>query len=221
MYVNLIVRKQTCCPLELNLLISLNDLFVAAMETTSKQLEWIMYYMSKYPEIQTKVQDEIDHLLGHTLEPSLDHRSVLIYTEAMIQEALRKASITPLALMHMTGQDYELNGYVIPQGTVVIGNLFASHHNPQVWVDPENFRPERFIDAEGKLKKIDDFIPFSIGKRNCLGEILARHQLFLYVVTILQKFRISAAGELPSEDTARFEITVAPHPFDVIFRQRV
>ena len=197
---------------------SLSDLFVAGMETTSKQLEWIMYYMSKYPVVQRKVQDEIDHVLGSTLEPSLDHRSTLTYTEAMIQEALRKASISPLGLLHATREDYELNGYLIPQGTIVIGNLFASHYNPQAWGDPEEFRPERFIDSEGKLKKIEEFIPFGIGKRNCIGEVLARHQLFLYTVGILQKFSVRAAGQLPSEDG--FGVTIAPQPFDVIFQQR-
>ena len=124
---------------------SLCDLFVAGMDTQSRQLEWIMYYMAKYPEIQRKVQDEVDVFVGPSLELSLAHRSALAYTEAVVQEALRKASIVPLGLMHMTGQDYELDGYAMPKGTVVMANLFASHHSPEVWGDPEVFRPERFI----------------------------------------------------------------------------
>ena len=103
---------------------------------------------------------------------------------AIIHESLRKGSNAPLALMHTTLDDYELNGYVIPQGTIVIDNLFASHYSPEVWGDPKEFRPERFIDSEGKLKKI---FPFGIGKRNCIGEALAHHQLFLYTVGTLYK----------------------------------
>ena len=206
------------CVTEFNLLASISDLFVAGMETTSKQLEWIIYYMSKYPEIQQKVQDEIDNVVGNTGQTSLAHRATLNYTEAVIQEVLRKASIAPLGLLHATAEDYELNGHIIPQGTIVIGNIYASHHNPQVWGDPEKFRPERLIDSGGRLKKIEDFIPFGIGKRNCIGEVLARHQLFLYTVGILQKFTVSAAGPLPGEDGCG--VTVAPDPFDVILRRR-
>src|SRR5437868_4098343 len=110
------------------------------------------------------------------------------YTEAVIAETLRYSSLTPMGVFHTTMEDVEFHGYSIPKGTIVMPNQFYVHHDPKVWGDPMNFRPERFLTSEGTFKKHEALIPFSIGRRQCLGEALARDSLFLFATNLFQKY---------------------------------
>ena len=189
------------------------------METTSSQLEWIVHYMAKYPSVQAKLIAEIDLKLPSDRLTSLKDRSELPYTEALVQEALRISTIAPFGLFRSALEDTEIAGYTIPKDTVVIGNLYAVNNDPSVWDSPKEFRPERFIGQDGKFVLGDDpVIPFGTGQRSCIGEQLARNELFLFTVRIFQNFRIKAASELP--DDHNFALAVAPVPFLVVFERR-
>ena len=200
-----------------NLLISMFDLFIAGSETTSTQMEWIIYCLAKYPEVQEKLQQEIDRVIGER-PPAIHDRTSLTYAEAVVIEVCRYATLVPLGLPHSTIEECEIIGYRIPKNTIVLGNLYSAHHSRATWGDPEVFRPERFLDEDGKIMKNEAMVPFSWGKRSCIGETLARQQMFLYTVSILQKYSIQALGKLPSSST--FGITAAPYPFSVIFNHR-
>uniref|UniRef100_A0A3P9BIU2 Cytochrome P450 2J6 n=1 Tax=Maylandia zebra TaxID=106582 RepID=A0A3P9BIU2_9CICH len=100
---------------EENLVICVLDLFVAGSETTSTTLRWAFLYMAKYPEIQEKVQAEIDREIGESRQPSMEDRANLPYTDAVIHEIQRIGNIAPLGVPHVTNRDVELGGYTVPK----------------------------------------------------------------------------------------------------------
>ena len=194
------------------------DLLFAGTDTVSNTLEWTIYYFLQNPETLKKLQREIDRVIGSERRPSLSDRSLMPYTEAVINEVLRKSSVVPLGIIHRAVQDETIEGYFVPKNTSIVANIYAAHHDPQVWGDPENFRPERWIGQDGNVKRLDDLVAFSAGKRSCIGEAVARMQLFLFISSIFQSFDIKAEGDLPPPDS--FGITLAPLPFKVTFTRR-
>ena len=112
------------------------------------------------------------------------------YVEAFIQETLRKSSITPYGIFHSAIEDTTLGGYTIPKGYWIGANFIGMHHDPQVWDEPMTVKPERWLRPDGTLIKSDHFFPFSVGKRMCIGESLARDGVFLFLTNIFQRFEI-------------------------------
>lgn len=165
------------------------DLFAAGTETTSTTIYWCILYMLNYPDVQEKVYQEIKQKVGTNRVPTIQDKSQLTYLNAVICETQRLASIVPLAVTHVCSEDVTLGGYCIPKGTYVIPNLDSALHDQTTWgEDSTSFRPERFIDKNGELQVPEQFIPFSIGRRVCLGEALAKMELFLFLSTMLQRF---------------------------------
>ncbi|XP_059479051.1 methyl farnesoate epoxidase-like [Neocloeon triangulifer] len=191
------------------------DLFMAGTDTTFNSITFALVYMVRYPHVQRKVQEELDNVVGQERLPGLQDRPSLSYTEATIMEALRVSSVVPMGVPHaplMTCKaDVPFRGYVIPKNARIAMNLAQIHMDPKIWGDPENFRPERFLNEEGKLIKQDALVPFGLGKRQCLGEALARNNLFLFFAGILQRFTLSVPkGEEPPSVEPTGGFTLAP-----------
>lgn len=199
-----------------NMLRIIQDLFVAGSETSSTTLEWAMLFMMEYPEIQQKCQLQIDEVLGHK---SIDYadRGKLPYVEAVLMEIQRLGNITPHSLVHSTTRDTELLGYKIPARTLIIPLLYSISYDPKYWVDPEKFNPARFLNKDGRLIKNDAFVPFSVGPRACLGEPLARMELFLVFSRLLQQFTFTRGeeGVVHSFEAKPFQMTRAPMPYKI------
>ncbi|XP_029892934.1 cytochrome P450 2K6-like [Aquila chrysaetos chrysaetos] len=170
-----------------NLLSLISNLFTAGIETISTTLNWGFLLMLKYPEIQRKVQEEIEQVIGSN-PPRIKHRTQMPYTDAVIHEIQRFANILPLDLPHETTADVTLKGYFIPKGTYIIPLLASVLQDKSQWEKPDMFYPEHFLDANGKFVKKDAFMPFSAGRRICAGETLAKMELFLFFTSLLQKF---------------------------------
>ncbi|KAJ8376312.1 hypothetical protein SKAU_G00068920 [Synaphobranchus kaupii] len=167
------------------------DLFVAGTETTSTTLNWGLLFMNKYPDVQEKVQAEIDHVIGHSRPPSMADRPNMPYTDAVIHEIQRMGNIIPLNVFRMAVKDTKLGDYIIPKGTMVLATLMSVLFDESEWENPHTFNPGHFLDAEGNFRRRDAFMPFSAGKRVCLGEQLARMELFLFFTSLLQRFTFS------------------------------
>ena len=113
-------------------------------------------------------------------------------------EIFRKSSITAAGVMHTCHEDAKIHGYDIPAGTWIMPNIVAIHNDPKTWGDPENFRPERFLSDDGKtVKKNENLLPFSLGKRQCIGENLARDSVFLFTTNIFQRFSVQLDPSRP------------------------
>ncbi|XP_055351713.1 cytochrome P450 2J2-like [Paramacrobiotus metropolitanus] len=166
-----------------------DDLMLAGHETTATTLRWGLLYMCLYPDIQKKVQVELDGIMapGSTIVPS--DQLNMPYTEAVLTELSRIGSIVPFGVMHMAEKDTTLAGYDIPQGTWIMPNLHYIHHDDTLWENPNEFIPERFLTSDGKTLKCPDYlIPFSVGKRRCPGEGLARTEIVSLFTGVLRNF---------------------------------
>ncbi|XP_030004967.1 cytochrome P450 2U1 isoform X1 [Sphaeramia orbicularis] len=199
----------------------IGDLFIAGTDTTTNSVLWVLFYMVLYPDIQDKVQAEIDKVVGKHQVPSMTHKGSLPFTEATIMEVQRLTVVVPLAIPHMTSETSKFRGYSIPKGTVIIPNLWSVHRDPTVWDDPDSFNPSRFLDSEGKLLRKECFMPFGIGRRVCMGEQLAKMELFLMVTSLLQAFTFRLPEGLPPPPLqGRFGLTLAPCHFTVCVNPR-
>uniref|UniRef100_A0A8C2ZAE2 Cytochrome P450 n=1 Tax=Cyclopterus lumpus TaxID=8103 RepID=A0A8C2ZAE2_CYCLU len=191
------------------------DLFGAGSHTTSVTLRWALLYMTKYPEVQAKVQAEIDEVVGTSRQPSMEDRADLPYTDAVIHEIQRMGNIVPLSLPHVTTRDIRLGGYKIPKGVTIIPNLTSVLFDKNEWETPDAFNPGHFLNPEGKFVKRAAFIPFSAGKRVCLGENLARMELFLFFTSFMQRFSFSTPPGVEPVLKPRFGVTLSPPPFEI------
>lgn len=191
------------------------DLFIAGTETTSTTLYWGLLYMIKYPEIQRKVQEEIDRVVGSSRQPSVADRENMPYTDAVIHETQRFGNIIPFNLGRCATKDTQINDYSIPKGTMVVGFLTSVLFDETEWETPHSFNPGHFLDEEGKFRRREAFLPFSLGKRVCLGEQLGRMELFLFFTSLLQRFSFSAPdGVEPSLDY-KLGTTLSPKPYQL------
>ncbi|KAL3047707.1 hypothetical protein OYC64_021814 [Pagothenia borchgrevinki] len=198
-----------------NLVMCSFDLFGAGTETTSTTLRWGVLYMAKYTEIQEKVQEEIDSVIGQSREPSMEDRPNMPYTDAVIHEIQRIGNVVPLNLPHVTNRDVQIGGYTIPKGVMVMPNLTSVLFDKNEWETPNTFNPGHFLNKEGKFVKRAAFIPFSVGKRVCLGENLARMELFLLFTSCLQRFTFSMPPGVEAVFKPRFSITLSPQPYQI------
>ena len=206
-----------------NLIMTMSEVFIAGMETTASTLCWALLYLIHNPEVQQMLHQELDQVIGPHRLPELGDKKNLPYLEATITETLRISSLVPLSVPHKAKVDTTLQGYRIPKGTTVLTNLWSLHHDPDIWDDPNSFSPERFLDQDGNFvaPKFDSFLPFSAGRRVCLGEPLARIQLFLVLARLLHNFRFEnpPGCDLPTLKPIT-GIVLIPQPFEVCALKR-
>ncbi|XP_041646397.1 uncharacterized protein LOC121511702 [Cheilinus undulatus] len=205
---------------ETNLAMCSLDLFLAGTETTSTTLLWALVFLINNPEIQEKVQAEIDSVIGQNRLPSMADRPKLPYTDAVIHEIQRYGNIVPLNGLRMAAKDTTLGGYFIPKGTTLMPILTSVLFDKSEWETPDTFNPGHFLDSEGKFRKREALIPFSAGKRVCLGESLAKMELFLFLVGLLQKFSFTGPDGNKLSTEGITGVTRVPKPFKVYAKVR-
>ncbi|XP_049984182.1 cytochrome P450 2D27-like isoform X1 [Alexandromys fortis] len=197
-----------------NLRAVVSDLFTAGMVTTSTTLSWALLLMILHPDVQSRVQQEIDEVIGQVRSPEMADQARMPYTNAVIHEVQRFSDIVPVNIPHMTSRDIEVQGFLIPKGTTLLTNLSSVLKDETVWEKPLRFHPEHFLDAQGRFVKHEAFIPFSAGRRACLGEPLARMELFLFFTCLLQRFSFSVpSGQPRPSDHGIFALPVIPTPY--------
>ena len=200
---------------------SLNDLVGAGDDNTHVLLSWSILYMIVYPEVQKRVQTEIDDIIGISRLEFID-RSRLKYTWATLLEVMRITTMVPFSLPHSTTTNTELNGLRIDKDSVVLFNLLSIHMDELFWTDPENFRPERFLDGGNEIlkEKVKHVVPFGLGRRRCLGEQLAKMELFLLFTTLMQKCSFSKyEKDIISTEPVR-ELVYRPQPYRAVVKKR-
>ncbi|CAG0918414.1 unnamed protein product [Notodromas monacha] len=204
---------------DLNLQAVLFDLFVTGAETTSTGLKWFFLYMVEHPEIQAKVHEEIEAVIGVRAPEWNDHLK-MHYTQAAIHEMWRIPSVAPAGIEHLLLKDKEIGGYLIPKGTMIQGLIYAIHTDPTYWKDPMLYNPNRFLNESGEfhIEHKDAYLPFEIGKRQCLGENVARITTFLAVATLLQKFRFRKVPgkKYNLEPKPNSNVVNGPFPYEVL-----
>lgn len=196
------------------------DMFMAGSETTSKSLGFGFLYMLLYPEVQKKAQEEIDRVVG-SRSPTLNDRPNMPYIEAIVLESVRVFMGRTFSIPHRALRNTTLMGYNIPKDTMLIANFAAVLMDKEFWGDPEVFRPDRFITKEGKLNVPDQYLPFGFGKHRCMGQTLARSNIFLFTAFLLQKFSFSIPpGEAPPSTHGIDGVTPSTGPFRALVTRR-
>ncbi|KAM9586843.1 cytochrome P450 2C16-like isoform 2-T2 [Morphnus guianensis] len=202
-----------------NMHVTVFDMFVSGTESTSITLRYCLMLLLEHPEVAGKVQEEIERVMGRERTPSLQDRGAMPYTEAVLHETLRFLDLVPLGFIRRAKRDTQLGGFIIPKGCTIYPVLSSALQDPRHFKNPEAFDPRHFLDEKGRFKKSEAFLPFSAGKRMCLGESLARTQLFLFLTAILQRFQLRLPPGCPHVDL-RPEVSGImniPRPFELCF----
>ena len=196
------------------------DLFKAGAETSSTTLLWVVLYLVRYQEVQERCYQEVTRVTGEE-SPALRHAASLPYCQAVICEVQRLACVAPQTIPHRLTQQAVVGEFLIPKNSHAIANLWGFMKDPAVWADPEEFRPERFLEGN-KLIKHPQFVPFGLGRRACMGEKLARDTLFIFLTTLIKNLKLEAPTEHAQPDPSNFTdgFTIIPHPFYVNITRR-
>ncbi|XP_040210991.1 cytochrome P450 2C3-like [Rana temporaria] len=187
-------------------------LLAAGTETTANTLKFCLVFLSHYPDVQAKVQQEIDEVTQSLHLPGIENRPQLPYTNAVIHEIQRVLDLAPFAFFHAVTKDIEFRGYTLPKGTIILPFLTSVLNDPSQWETPERFNPGHFLDEQGQFHNRVAFMPFSAGKRVCAGENVARMELFLLISALLQKFTF----KLPPGTERRDSKWLHANKYDII-----
>ncbi|ODM89327.1 Cytochrome P450 1A2 [Orchesella cincta] len=189
---------------------------------SSSTLSFATLYLIHNSEAQRNAQQKIDRVVG-CRKISLSDRVLLPYTEADYSGNFATSSITPLGVPHQMLADTVFQGYFLPKGATVVTNAYGIHHDPKIWGNDVNeFRPERFL-SDDKKRVIRHYalIPFSVGRRSCIGEGFARDVIFLFLASILQKFNIKPDPDCPIVDIKPMSgVALEPKPFNFVLNLR-
>uniref|UniRef100_A0A8C9TR49 Cytochrome P450, family 17, subfamily A, polypeptide 2 n=1 Tax=Scleropages formosus TaxID=113540 RepID=A0A8C9TR49_SCLFO len=197
-----------------HVLMTAAEVFGAGVETTSTTLLWMIAFLLHHPEVQDRIHQELDKQIGRDRMPTLADRGRLPYLESTLCEVMRIRPVSPVLIPHVALRDTSLGEHSIPKGTRVLVNMWSIHHDPQEWDEPDKFKPERFLDADGQRFSPPCFLPFGAGPRVCVGESLAKLELFLFSGWLLQRFTFTVPQGAPLPDLqGRFGVVLQPIPF--------
>ncbi|CAB3399048.1 unnamed protein product [Caenorhabditis bovis] len=197
-----------------NLYANVLDFWLAGMETTSNSLRWHILYMMKFPEIQDKVREEIHSVVGTSGYPSMTDKPNLPYTQAVIHEVQRHSNMIPFLGSHVCQEKTFVKGKHFPSGTWVFAQIWSVMRNDPIFENPTDFQPNRYLLEDGKTfnrEILERTIPFSVGKRSCVGEGLARMELFLIFATLIQKYKFEAIDEIDLNPNCGAVLTSKPY----------
>ncbi|CAA7266208.1 unnamed protein product [Cyclocybe aegerita] len=178
---------------DLELAYAVSSPFGAGIETTSGTSTSFVLAMLHFPEVQTKAQVELDAVVGQDRMPEYEDQSSLPYIRAVINEALRWRPVAILGgTPHASTVDDVYNGMFIPKGSTIFANFYGIMRDPEMFPEPERFRPERFVETTSpRLLQFD--LPFGFGRRSCPGIHLALNSLFINFARMLWAFDIKPA----------------------------
>jgi cytochrome P450 len=170
--------------------------YAAGADTTVSTLLSFVLAMVVYPDVQRKIQEQLDDTLGMQRLPTFADRTKLSYIDCVVWECLRWNPVLPLGLAHLVSEDDEYGGYLIPKGTSVLPNVWAMLHDETCYPNPMEFDPDRFVDQEQNMKLGINKFPqaaFGFGRRLCPGRWLAMDSVWMAVASILTVYTVEKA----------------------------
>uniref|UniRef100_A0A183C3I7 Cytochrome P450 n=1 Tax=Globodera pallida TaxID=36090 RepID=A0A183C3I7_GLOPA len=177
---------------------TLFDLWISGQETTTTALAWGVAYMVHNPDVMEKIHEELEKQIGKEQQICWADRLKLPYTAAAVNEVLRVGNVVAQDFPHRMMRDTRVDKWTLRRGQPIVAQISVVLMDPEIFPNPKAFQPERFLDEHGNMRKTDELIPFALGKRQCLGESLARMEMFLFFANILNRYKISAGHQMPS-----------------------
>ncbi|RPD69162.1 cytochrome P450 [Lentinus tigrinus ALCF2SS1-7] len=196
-------------------------------DTTLSTVQTFFLAMASYPDVQKKAQAELESVVGPGRLPEFSDQDALPYINAVVKELLRWRSVVPTGVPHRSMEDDEYRGYLIPKGSIVIANIWAYSRDPEVYPDPETFKPERWL-KDGRLNpdvRDSETTAFGYGRRICPGRYFAKSSLFMVVSTILHTLSITAPVDengrtIPLSGKMTQGLLSYPEPFECVIKPR-
>ncbi len=204
----------------------LADFFIAGSDTTANALNWAMVFMILNPDIQEKVHLELVQTFGKTGKVTMKDRHLTPYTEAVLHEVTRRGNILPMAVWHCTTkeQDVKYKGFRFPPKTGLIPLIGDVMHDPEHFSNPYEFNPDRYLSENNGTWTFNPHprvIPFGVGKRRCLGEALARVQLYKFFAGIMMNFQVASGQIDPISVKPEPGFVQAPCCYKLVFKPRM
>ncbi|CAD5111504.1 DgyrCDS810 [Dimorphilus gyrociliatus] len=173
------------------------DTVIAGYGTSSIVIQMFFALMLKHENVKNNVLSEIEKVIGFSRPPTFTDKQNMPYLSATILEVMRWINHVPLLLPHKTVADTNLMGYFIKKDTTIYVNYLSLTEDKDIWGDPENFRPERFLKEDGSLLQPEEecrkyFLSFGAGRRSCPGKAFINHVMFIMYVYFLQRFNITS-----------------------------
>nr|CAA27832.1 unnamed protein product [Mus musculus] len=190
-----------------------NDIFGAGFDTVTTAITWSILLLVTWPNVQRKIHEELDTVVGRDRQPRLSDRPQLPYLEAFILEIYRYTSFVPFTMPHSTTRDTSLNGFHIPKERCIYINQWQVNHDEKQWKDPFVFRPERFLTNNNSAidkTQSEKVMLFGLGKRRCIGEIPAKWEVFLFLAILLQHLEFSVPPGVKVDLTPNYGLTMKP-----------
>lgn len=197
-------------------------IFGAGSDTTASALGFMTMAAACYPEAQARVQAQLDEVVGRERVPTFEDEDMLPEVTAFVLEVYRWRPVSAGGFSHKAMKDIVWKNYVIPAGAEIIGNHWAISRDPEIYPDPEEFRPQRWLNDQGRIKDDLKFFNFGFGRRVCVGQHVADNSLFINTAMMLWAFTISpdpskAIDTYACTDTAN----IHPQPFSLRMTPRI
>lgn len=165
------------------------EMFFGGTETTSNTIEWGMSELVRNPEKMKKLRNEVDRVVGHARNVEDEDLNNMPYLLATVKETLRLHPVFPMLLPRNSMQETEFMGYVVPKNTQIFVNAWAIQRDPGSWIDPDSFKPERFLDSDVDYKgQHFELLPFGSGRRTCIGMALGHRMVSLTMASLVHSF---------------------------------
>ncbi|CAD5227519.1 unnamed protein product [Bursaphelenchus xylophilus] len=195
------------------------DLWIAGQETSSTSMTWALAYLIRYPEVQAKIRQELDTVIRNGNVVRIADRTQLPYIQAVIMEIQRCSNVAGQNIPHTTTEDVVVEGYFLPKGTITVPQISVMMMDPEVFPNPDEFNPDRFIDENGNFAPRPEHVPFSLGKRQCVGEPLGRMEVFLFISNLCLNYEFAAGKVPPTLKKIGGNATVT-EPFTCLIKRR-
>ncbi|KAK2971250.1 hypothetical protein RJ640_014258 [Escallonia rubra] len=200
-------------------------ILIAATDTTTSTLTWVLAIMLNNEQVLKKAQEEIDINVGRERQVEESDIKNLVYLQAVIKETLRLYPPAPLAIPHESTEECTVGGYSIPKGTRLLVNIWKIHRDPLAWSDPSEFQPERFLTSD---REIDvrgqnfELIPFGSGRRICPGISLGLRVLQLTLASVIHGFDFVRPLNEPIDMSESFGLSnLKATPLEVLLTPRL
>lgn len=189
-------------------------------DTTSAAISWCIYLLGRNPEMQKKVQDEMDAIFANDVDryATVADLKEMKFLECCIKETLRLFPSVPI-IGREVHKEFSVNGNVVPQGAIVVVFSYMLHRDPQSFPRPEEFFPERFLPENSLGRHPFAYVPFSAGPRNCIGQRFALMEEKIVLSNLFRRFSVTSlvprhnlklAGELVLRNQNGIEVELTP-----------
>ena len=196
------------------------DTYFGAMETGATQLLWLIFYLAHQPDEQERIFNELLEQVGESSLPQPKHLNQCPKLQSYIEEMQRFSIMTTQGFPRRVATDVDIDGIELKQNDSVIFSWRAIQVDPEYWIDPDNFRPNRWLDpATGKFIQKGHTFQFGTGKRVCPGENIARNLVFCFIAAIIQRFQWKLASK-PNFNGYKMNLLRRPSDFQVVFTDR-